>query len=111
MGLVRGEGGAYEGWLMELHELHYSLTLHQKIALECYKLRNYNSLKAILAGLHSGPVHRLEKSWKHVSTDRTRCDGTLCVYTLDCAYICACYPSISVCVCLCVCVCLWIAKK
>ncbi|KAL5503013.1 hypothetical protein EMCRGX_G009888 [Ephydatia muelleri] len=43
-----------------------------KIALRCYKLRNYNSLKAILAGLHSGPVHRLEKTWKHVSTDRTR---------------------------------------
>ncbi|KAJ6233193.1 guanine nucleotide exchange factor [Anaeramoeba flamelloides] len=38
-----------------------------KIANWCYKLRNINTMMAILAALDSSPIHRLKKTWKHIS--------------------------------------------
>ena len=43
-----------------------------QIAKKCYKLRNYNSLNALLAGLLCTPVHRLKKTWKEVSSKRKK---------------------------------------
>ena len=37
------------------------------VAQECRQLRNYSSLTAILNGLLSGPVYRLETSWSFVT--------------------------------------------
>eukprot|EP00127_Corallochytrium_limacisporum_P000461 Clim_evm17s13 gene=Clim_evmTU17s13 len=38
-----------------------------QIAIECGGLQNFNSMKAIVAGLQSSPVHRLKKTWPLVS--------------------------------------------
>ena len=37
------------------------------IGLSCRKLKNFASLKAILSGLDSQPIHRLRKTWSCLS--------------------------------------------
>eukprot|EP00731_Ephydatia_muelleri_P006960 Em0003g1208a len=43
-----------------------------KIASECYKLKNFNSLKSVLAGLQCTPIFRLTKTWNKVPYNRLR---------------------------------------
>eukprot|EP00117_Sycon_ciliatum_P026498 scpid7044/ scgid21740/ Ras guanine nucleotide exchange factor Y; RasGEF domain-containing protein Y len=43
-----------------------------KVAEECLKLHNFNSLKAILAGLQCTPMFRLTKTWKEVSNNKSK---------------------------------------
>ncbi len=43
-----------------------------QIAQRCYGLRNYNSLKAVLAGLQCTPIYRLDKTWKEVRPKRRK---------------------------------------
>eukprot|EP01091_Cochliopodium_minus_P015081 TRINITY_DN5274_c0_g1_i1.p1 TRINITY_DN5274_c0_g1~~TRINITY_DN5274_c0_g1_i1.p1 ORF type:complete len:906 (+),score=305.86 TRINITY_DN5274_c0_g1_i1:28-2718(+) len=38
-----------------------------KIAYECYKVNNFNSMAAIIAGLNNSSVTRLTKDWKNIS--------------------------------------------
>ena len=49
----------------------HHLSLPQ-IASKCYRFRNYNSLKAILAGLQCTPIYRLKKTWKEVPSKRRK---------------------------------------
>jgi son of sevenless-like protein len=48
------------------------ISAYIQIASKCYCLKNYNSLKAILAGLQSTPVHRLKRTWKDISSKRKK---------------------------------------
>lgn len=43
-----------------------------QIADKCHLLGNYNSLKALLAGLQCTPVYRLKESWKEVPSRRKK---------------------------------------
>ena len=43
-----------------------------QITSKCYHFRNYNSLKAILAGLQCTPIYRLKKTWKEVPSKRRK---------------------------------------
>ncbi|XP_065910827.1 uncharacterized protein [Dysidea avara] len=43
-----------------------------QIADKCRSVGNYNSLKAILAGLQCTPIYRLKKTWKEVSGRRKK---------------------------------------
>lgn len=43
-----------------------------KIADKCRSVGNYNSVKAILAGLQCTPIYRLKKTWKEVSGRRKK---------------------------------------
>ncbi|XP_011404744.2 PREDICTED: ras guanine nucleotide exchange factor Q-like [Amphimedon queenslandica] len=42
------------------------------LAGRCYKLHNYNSMKAILSGLQSQAVFRLKRSWNHVPSKKRK---------------------------------------
>jgi hypothetical protein len=35
-------------------------------------MKNFNSLKAIVAGLQSTPVYRLRRTWKDISSKRKK---------------------------------------
>lgn len=43
-----------------------------QIADKCHLLGNFNSLKALLAGLQSTPVYRLKETWKEVPSKRKK---------------------------------------
>lgn len=43
-----------------------------QIAEKCHLLGNFNSLKALLAGLQSTPVYRLKETWKEVPSKRKK---------------------------------------
>ncbi|EDO35331.1 predicted protein [Nematostella vectensis] len=43
-----------------------------QIADKCRLLGNYNSLKALMAGLQSAPIYRLKQTWKEVSSKRRK---------------------------------------
>ncbi|KAL5503012.1 hypothetical protein EMCRGX_G009887 [Ephydatia muelleri] len=43
-----------------------------KVAEACHQLKNYHSLKAVLAGLQCTPVYRLRKTWKKVPSIRIK---------------------------------------
>ncbi len=43
-----------------------------QIASKCHRMHNYNSLKAILAGLQCTPLYRLKSTWKEVPTKRKK---------------------------------------
>lgn len=40
------------------------------VAWECHTLNNFNSLMAIIAGIHMNPVQRLKKSWVRVTNSK-----------------------------------------
>lgn len=43
-----------------------------QVAARCYHLHNFNSLKAVLAGLQCTPVFRLKRSWKEVPAKKRK---------------------------------------
>ncbi|EFC46408.1 rasGEF domain-containing protein [Naegleria gruberi] len=47
----------------DVKERAYVLKQFIKIASECEKIRNYNTMYDIVAGLNSNPIHRLKKTW------------------------------------------------
>ncbi|KAG2370630.1 hypothetical protein C9374_014732 [Naegleria lovaniensis] len=47
----------------EVKERSYVLKRFIKIASECEKTHNYNTMYDIVSGLNSNPIHRLKKSW------------------------------------------------
>lgn len=49
-----------------------------QVASKCYQLHNYNSLKAVLAGLQCTPIYRLKKTWKEVPSKRRKRFTRLC---------------------------------
>ena len=55
-----------------VHIPHSLLSYLPQVASKCYHLRNYNSLKAILAGLQCTPIYRLKKTWKEVPSKRRK---------------------------------------
>ncbi len=52
--------------------LSFNIMLSYQIASKCHRLNNFNSLKAILAGLQCTPLYRLKLSWREVPTKRKR---------------------------------------
>ena len=88
------EGGKEEGREREREKylfLHFS-----QIAARCYSVRNYNSLKAVLAGLQCTPIFRLKKTWKEVPSKRRK---WVHVLELTCARfrMCCCSCSVHAC--------------
>jgi len=49
-----------------------AITKMVKLAVKCHHLKNYNSLRAVLAGLQCTPIYRLEASWKQVRARRKK---------------------------------------
>jgi hypothetical protein len=43
-----------------------------QLADKCYKLHNYNSMKAVISGLQSQAIYRLKRSWNHVTSKRKK---------------------------------------
>nr|XP_060616537.1 ral guanine nucleotide dissociation stimulator-like 2 isoform X1 [Anolis sagrei ordinatus] len=44
-----------------------------RVAEECFLLRNFSSLYAVVSALHSTPIHRLKRTWEETSRDCLRC--------------------------------------
>ncbi|XP_042310294.1 ral guanine nucleotide dissociation stimulator-like 2 isoform X2 [Sceloporus undulatus] len=44
-----------------------------QVAEECFFLRNFSSLYAVVSALHSTPLHRLKRTWEETSRDCLRC--------------------------------------
>lgn len=51
---------------------HVFFRFFSQIAEKCHLLGNFNSLKALLAGLQSTPVYRLKETWKEVPSKRKK---------------------------------------
>ena len=52
--------------------LNASWLFKQQVANKCHSFGNYNSLKAVLAGLQCTPIFRLKKTWKEVSSKKRK---------------------------------------
>ncbi|XP_072843352.2 ral guanine nucleotide dissociation stimulator-like 2 [Pogona vitticeps] len=44
-----------------------------RVAEECFCLRNFSSLYAVISALQSTPLHRLKRTWEETSRDSLRC--------------------------------------
>ncbi|XP_034963310.2 ral guanine nucleotide dissociation stimulator-like 2 isoform X1 [Zootoca vivipara] len=44
-----------------------------RVAEECFLLRNFSSLYAVVSALKSTPLHRLKRTWEETSRDSLRC--------------------------------------
>ncbi|XP_062979075.1 LOW QUALITY PROTEIN: ral guanine nucleotide dissociation stimulator-like 2 [Elgaria multicarinata webbii] len=44
-----------------------------RVAEECFCLRNFSSLYAVVSALHSTPLHRLKRTWEETSRESLRC--------------------------------------
>ena len=49
-----------------------AISSYIQLAGKCYRLRNYNSMKSIIAGLQSQAVYRLKRSWSQVPSRRRK---------------------------------------
>ena len=59
-------------WMVLVNLLVLKLSFLFQIADKCHLLGNFNSLKALLAGLQSTPVYRLKETWKEVPSKRKK---------------------------------------
>ncbi|XP_064400571.1 uncharacterized protein LOC135346767 isoform X2 [Halichondria panicea] len=60
------------------------ITTYIQIASKLYTSHNYNSLKAVLAGLQSTPIYRLNKTWKEVTSNKRKRFDRLCALMSEC---------------------------
>lgn len=62
----------YRVFVFYLFFMSSLIRFFSQIAEKCHLLGNFNSLKALLAGLQSTPVYRLKETWKEVPSKRKK---------------------------------------
>lgn len=62
----------YRVFVFYLFFMFSLIRFFSQIAEKCHLLGNFNSLKALLAGLQSTPVYRLKETWKEVPSKRKK---------------------------------------